>query len=97
MDTAGPSVVCGKKALNRRVSVICAEGGYRVSCSTGQRASAAASKQSVSDIAPPLQNGSVKPSDAPKEMAEDCVELQLFVVQRTDNKSAANDPSPNNF
>ena len=51
----------------------------------------------MSDIAPPLKNRSVKPSEAPKEMAEDCVELQLFVVQHRDNKIVANDPCPNHF
>jgi hypothetical protein len=83
MVTAGLNVVCGKKALNRRVSAICGKGDYRLRCSTGQRAAAAASKQrrwlSVSDIAPPLKNGSVKPSEAPKGMAEYCVELQHCV------------------
>jgi hypothetical protein len=78
MGTAGPSVVCGKKALNRRVSAISGQENYRLHCSTGQSASAAASKQQ-GDIAPPLKNASVKPSEAPKEMAEDCVELQMVV------------------
>ena len=51
----------------------------------------------MSDIAPPLKNGSVQPSQSPKEMVEDCVELQLFVVQHRDNKIVANGPRLNHF
>ena len=80
IGTAGPTV-CGRKALNPRVSAMCGEGNYRLRWATGQKASAAASKEhrwlSVSDIAPPLKNGLVKASEAPKELAEDCAELQL--------------------
>ena len=99
----------GVKTVRYSSSVICNSWKEKACthaalCSFGYVASAAASKLrgqlSVSDIATHLKKGSVQPSRSAQAVVSDVqhtMSWQLFSIQTTDNKTAANEMCPNNL